>query len=94
MGVARYDGECVGVVCGLEWGVPDWENDRPDGSEFGLLPRVPRGQLVRRRRGRALGLPAQVRPGSPDQLPGLPPRPQFSSVSSKQSGRERSGSAA
>ena len=83
MGFVRHDGECVGVVFGLEWGLSDWERDGPDGSEFGLLPRAPRGQLVLRRLGRALGLPGQVRPGSPGQQPGLPPRPQFSSVSSK-----------
>ena len=59
----RHDGEYVGVMFGLVWGLPDWERDRPEGSEFGLLPRGPRGQLGRRRRVRALGRPAQVRPG-------------------------------
>ena len=83
MGFVRHDGECVGVVFGLEWGLSDWERDGPDGSEFGLHPRDPRGQLERRRRVRALGLPVRGRPGFPGQLPGLPPRPQFSSVSSK-----------
>ena len=63
MGVVRHDGECVGVVFGPELGLPDWECDGPDRSEFGLLPRVPRGQLGLRRQGRALGLPVQDRPG-------------------------------
>ena len=83
MGFVRHDGECVGVVFGLEWGLSDWERDGPDGSEFGLHPRVPRGQLERRRLERALGQPELGRPGCPELQPGLPPRPQFSSVSSK-----------
>ena len=64
MGVVRHDGECEGVVCRLEWGLPDWERDRPDRSEFGLLPRAPRGQLgPLRRQGSALGRPVRARPG-------------------------------
>ena len=76
---------------GSVWEVPDRERDRPVGSEFGLRPRDPRGRLERRRRVRALGHPVEVRPGSHEQRPRLPPCPQFSSVSSKQSGRKRSG---
>ena len=63
MGVVRHDGEYVGVVFGLVWGLFDWERDGPDRSEFGLHPRAPRGQLERRRPERALGHPALVRPG-------------------------------
>lgn len=93
MGVVRHDGECVGVVCGPEWGLLDWECDGPDRPEFGLRPRAPRGQLELRRRGRALGLPERVRPGLPVLQPRLPSRLQFSSVSSKRRQRrlERSG---
>ena len=65
MGAARYDGECVGVVFGLEWGLSEWEYDGADRSEFGLQPRDPRGQLEQRRQERALGQPGQVRPGWP-----------------------------
>ena len=82
------------MVFGLVWRLSDWERDRPVGSGFGLLPRGPRGRLGLRRQKRALGLPVLVRPGYPVRLPGLPPRPQFSSVSSKQSARERSVAAA
>ena len=45
MGAARYDGECVGVVFGLEWGLSDWECDGADRSEFGLQPRDPQGAV-------------------------------------------------
>jgi hypothetical protein len=91
MGVIRHDWECLGVVFGPVWGVSDWECDRPDGPGFGLPPSEPRGRLVRRRLGRALGQSELGRPGWPAQQPRFPPRSQFTSVSSKQSGRQRSG---
>ena len=95
MGFVRHDGECVGVVFGLAWRLPNWEGDRPEGAKFGLPPRVPRGQLVERRQKPALGNPEQVLPGFPVLRHRLPPRLQFSSVSSKRCRRrlERSGRA-
>ena len=79
----RHDGECVGVMFGLAWGLSDWKRDELEGPEFGLRPRGPRWRLARRRQVRALGPPVRVRPGQPDQHSGPPPRPRFSSVSSK-----------
>ncbi len=91
--VGEGDGECVGVVCGLEWGLSDWDCDRPDRSGLGLRPRVPRGRLVRRRQERSLGRSVRARPGHPTRLPRISPRPKFSSVTSKHRRRrsERSG---
>ena len=45
----RHDGECVGVVFGLAWGLSDWKRDEPEGPEFGLRPRGPQWRLARRR---------------------------------------------
>ena len=89
----RHDGECVGVMFGLAWGLSDWKRDELEGPEFGLRPRGLRWRLARRRQVRALSRPGQERPGYPVLQPRLPPRPRFSSVSSKlRQGREtRSG---